>query len=187
MATSSAVNPATSATAADPRLQLEEQLEEFVETLRQVGIVATSFQSESQPVLNAKLGSLVSQMQALDELRQAVDIDIPLDLLRYVDDDMNPQVFTNDVVLEAVQKNRTASATVDMFQKFKTLLESELATTMPEDFALYQQQISAASALPSPSQTADALNGSNNNGNNVVSIGAQMEVDPPATQDNAFL
>ena len=29
---------------------------------------------------------------------------------------MNPQVFTNDVVLEAVNKNRTASATIDMFQ-----------------------------------------------------------------------
>lgn len=45
----------TSTSQEKSRLELEQQIEEFTETLRQVGIIASSFHKESQNVLNNKL------------------------------------------------------------------------------------------------------------------------------------
>lgn len=64
--------------------QLEGSLEQFVENVRQLGIVVADFQPQGQPALNQKITTLVSLMQDIAAVRPHVeDIQVPLEV-RYI-------------------------------------------------------------------------------------------------------
>jgi mediator of RNA polymerase II transcription subunit 10 len=60
----------------------------------------------------AELGSLASQ-------REALAVDIPVELLRYIDEGGNPDVFTAEVFEQANKANQEAKGKVEAFAAFR--------------------------------------------------------------------
>lgn len=62
---------------------LEDHLEQFIEKLRKVGVVASDFQPGSQPVLDSVLNGIVEDMRVLDRQKDSYrDVHVPLEVIR---------------------------------------------------------------------------------------------------------
>ncbi|XP_012787507.1 mediator of RNA polymerase II transcription subunit 10 [Sorex araneus] len=118
---------------------LEEHLEKFVENVRQLGIIASDFHPGSQARLNQKLNSIVTGLQDIDKCRrQLKDITVPLEVLEYIDQGRNPQLFTQECLEQALAKNEQVKGKIDSMKKLKSLLVQELSNVFPEDMAKYR-------------------------------------------------
>ncbi|KHN86453.1 Mediator of RNA polymerase II transcription subunit 10 [Toxocara canis] len=87
--------------------QLEQTLENFQENARQMGVIASDFNTRSQEPLNQKIHTLISGLRELDHLKnQFMDVKIPLELLEYLDQGKNPQLYTKECLERTLNKNK---------------------------------------------------------------------------------
>ncbi|XP_043545568.1 mediator of RNA polymerase II transcription subunit 10 isoform X1 [Chiloscyllium plagiosum] len=118
---------------------LEEQLEKFIENIRQLGIIVSDFQPSSQAGLNQKLNSMISGLQDVDKCRQQLhDINVPLEVFEYIDQGRNPQLYTKECLERALAKNEQVKGKIDTLKKFKGLLIHELSKVFPEEMSKYR-------------------------------------------------
>ncbi|KAL3195417.1 hypothetical protein MRX96_015878 [Rhipicephalus microplus] len=69
-----------------PLEALESVLEMLIEDCRQLGIIVSDFQSESQTTLDQKINHIVTLMQEVDRFKPEVqDIQVPLEVFDYID------------------------------------------------------------------------------------------------------
>lgn len=60
---------------------LEQTIEQFVETTRQIGIIVSDFQPGSQGVLNQKINSMIDNMREIEKCKAHVqDVEVPLEV-----------------------------------------------------------------------------------------------------------
>ncbi|XP_060681315.1 mediator of RNA polymerase II transcription subunit 10 [Chiloscyllium punctatum] len=118
---------------------LEEQLEKFIENIRQLGIIVSDFQPSSQAGLNQKLNSMITGLQDVDKCRQQLhDINVPLEVFEYIDQGRNPQLYTKECLERALAKNEQVKGKIDTLKKFKGLLIHELSKVFPEEMSKYR-------------------------------------------------
>uniref|UniRef100_A0A914XAH7 Mediator of RNA polymerase II transcription subunit 10 n=1 Tax=Plectus sambesii TaxID=2011161 RepID=A0A914XAH7_9BILA len=131
---------AASGEASDPRLNtLEQTLEAFQENARQLGVIASDFQPKSQDALNQKLQTLVSGLQELDHMKNSLgDVKIPLELLDYLDQGKNPQLYTKEVIDRTLAKNQQVNGKIELYKKFRATLLKELSEEMPHETMRYR-------------------------------------------------
>ncbi|XP_017775943.1 PREDICTED: mediator of RNA polymerase II transcription subunit 10 [Nicrophorus vespilloides] len=118
---------------------LESQLELFAENVRQIHIIVSDFQPQSQNVLNQKLQALVHGLQEVDKLKSQVqDVHVPLEVFDYIDQGRNPQLYTKDCIEKALAKNEQVKGKIDSFRKFKANMLLELSKTFPNELNKYR-------------------------------------------------
>lgn len=118
---------------------LETQLEMFIENVRQIHIIVSDFQPQSQNVLNQKLQALVHGLQEVDKLKtQVKDVHVPLEVFDYIDQGRNPQLYTKDCIEKALAKNEQVKGKIDAYRKFKANLLVELSRTFPNELNKYR-------------------------------------------------
>ncbi|VDK79913.1 unnamed protein product [Litomosoides sigmodontis] len=137
-------------TATDTRYnQLEQTLENFQENARQMGVIASDFTTRSQEPLNQKIHTLISGLHELDHLKnQFMDVKIPLELLEYLDQGKNPQLYTKECLERTVNKNKEMNGKIEMYKKFRAMLLKELGEEMPNDMVLYRNLRDRKDASP---------------------------------------
>ncbi|KAK8402784.1 hypothetical protein O3P69_000837 [Scylla paramamosain] len=119
--------------------QLENQLETFIENVRQIGIFVSDFQPQGQQVLNQKLQNLITNMQDIDKLRNAVqEVHVPLEVFEYIDGGRNPQLYTKDCMEKALTKNEQVNGRIDAYKRFKAMLLVELSHVFPNEMTRYR-------------------------------------------------
>jgi len=119
--------------------QLENHLETFIENVRQIGILVSDFQPQSQQVLNQKLQNMISNMQEIDKLRSPVqEVHVPLEVFEYIDGGKNPQLYTKDCMEKAMAKNEQVNGRIQNLKAFNADLQAELATAFPEEINRYR-------------------------------------------------
>ncbi|XP_018336791.1 mediator of RNA polymerase II transcription subunit 10-like isoform X2 [Agrilus planipennis] len=118
---------------------LETQLELFIENVRQIHIIVSDFQPQSQTVLNQKLQSLVHGLQEVDKLKSQVqDVHVPLEVFDYIDQGRNPQLYTKDCIEKALTKNEQVKGKIDAYRKFKANMLLELTRIFPNELTKYR-------------------------------------------------
>ncbi|MFH4973346.1 hypothetical protein AB6A40_000055 [Gnathostoma spinigerum] len=119
--------------------QLEQTLENFQENARQMGVIASDFTTRSQEPLNQKIHTLISGLHELNHLKnQFMDVKIPLELLEYLDQSKNPQLYTRECLDRTLAKNKEVNGKIEIYKKFRSLLLRELGEEMPNDTILYR-------------------------------------------------
>lgn len=120
--------------------QLENQIEIFVENVRQLGIIVTDFQPQSgQAVLNQKLGQVVSSLKDIDKLKDGIqNVQLPIEVFEYIDSGKNPQFYTKDFMERALVKNEQVKGKIDYYKTFKNTLVEELKKVFPSEMNKYQ-------------------------------------------------
>jgi mediator of RNA polymerase II transcription subunit 10 len=134
--------PSTTTENGDSRFSvLERTLEQFQENARHMGVIASDFSPRSQEPLNQKVHTMISGLQELDRLKsQFHDIRIPLELLDYLDQGKNPQLYTRECLERTLQKNKEVNGKIEIYKKFHAALLKELSEEMPTDAMTYLNQ-----------------------------------------------
>ncbi|KZS09044.1 Mediator of RNA polymerase II transcription subunit 10 [Daphnia magna] len=118
---------------------LENQLELFVENVRQVKIIVSDFQPQGQSVLNQKINSIVQGLQEIDKLKSQVqEVHVPLEVFDYIDEGRNPQLYTKDCMEKALNKNEQVKGKIDSYRKFRAHLLEELSQVFPNETMKYR-------------------------------------------------
>ncbi|KAJ1915083.1 RNA polymerase II mediator complex subunit [Mycoemilia scoparia] len=120
--------PTRNPTQEDSRLKVESVIQDIIESLLEVGITAHDFQPESGGVLDGRINKLNDNYKKLLELKDAVDIDIPVDVLRQIESGKNPENFTKDFTEKIISERQFTNNKIQGLVDFKAELESELAS-----------------------------------------------------------
>jgi len=117
---------------------LERTLEQFQENARHMGVIASDFTTRSQEPLNQKVHTMISGLQELDLLKnQFTDVRVPIELLDYLDQGQNPQLYTRECLERTKQKNKEVNGKIEIYKKFHASLLAELSQEMPTDTMTY--------------------------------------------------
>ncbi|EDO29867.1 predicted protein [Nematostella vectensis] len=119
---------------------LEQTIEQFVETTRQIGIIVSDFQPGSQGVLNQKINMMVDNLREIEKCKAHVaDVEVPLEVFEYIDQGRNPQLYTKDCLEKALVKNEQVKGKIDAYKNFKSLLVDELSKVLPKGMKEYNK------------------------------------------------
>lgn len=118
---------------------LETSLENFVENMREINIIVSDFQLQSQHVFNQKIQNIVQGLQDIDKLKSHVqDIQVPLEVFDYIDEGKNPQIYTRDCIEKALIKNEEIKGKINSYRMFKAHMLSEMNEHFPNVLAKYR-------------------------------------------------
>lgn len=111
------------------------QLARLVEAFMELGVMVHDFEGTDQ----AKHGLLVRLDQTLQDLRQLAsssqqikNTPIPLDVLQYIEDGRNPNVYTREFVESTALLNEQLATKVRGLERLQQVLGSKLAAEFPE-------------------------------------------------------
>ncbi|XP_004209439.1 mediator of RNA polymerase II transcription subunit 10 [Hydra vulgaris] len=120
--------------------ELQQSIEEFIESSRQIGIMVSDFQPGCQDFLNSKINSLIESMQSIEKSKKMVaDVEVPLDIFQYIDQGRNPLLYTKDCLKKTLIKNEEVNAKVEAYKNFQTILETELKQELPQTMERHSQ------------------------------------------------
>ncbi|ORY04746.1 hypothetical protein K493DRAFT_311283 [Basidiobolus meristosporus CBS 931.73] len=122
------------------RKGLESKLKELVESLLEIGITAYDFQAESGDLIYQRIGDLVNSYSQLNELKDSIDIHVPFDVLSFIEDGKNPDLFTRDYVERLAAESHFTNGKIEAMKDFRGILEDELKQAFPEQMEAYTQQ-----------------------------------------------
>ena len=129
----------------DRFVKLEQNLEELIENMRQTSIIASDFQPQGQSNLNQKIHSIVSSLQEIDRCKQLFgDVTVPINVLQYIDQGTNPQLYTKDLMERVLAKNEEVKGKIEVYQQFHDTLADELDKAFPNliaDYKFSRQQL----------------------------------------------
>jgi mediator of RNA polymerase II transcription subunit 10 len=118
---------------------LEQSLEAFQENARQMAVITSNFQSNSQDALNHKLHSLITGLQELDSTKHSFhDIPVPIELLDRLHAGNSPQMYTKDVIERTAQKNKQLNGKQKAYENLRDALLVELSSEMPRETMQYR-------------------------------------------------
>ncbi|TKR58359.1 hypothetical protein L596_029813 [Steinernema carpocapsae] len=124
----------------DKFVRLERTLEQIQENVRQLGVIASDFNSKSQEPFNQRLQTLISGLQELDNIKnQFSDVKVPLGLLECINNGKNPNVFDRETLRQVESKNADVNGKIERYKKFHAFLIRENAEEMPREVEKYLQ------------------------------------------------
>eukprot|EP00741_Cyanophora_paradoxa_P015080 tig00020848_g14551.t1 len=111
---------------ATPELDAEARLLSTVDVLGRIAAVVEEFSPERQPLLLKQIHELIGQYEKLQQLSHRIPLQIPVQVLGYVDDGRNPNQFTRDLIARCVESNQRTKGKVEGLSLFRAALEAEI-------------------------------------------------------------
>ncbi|KAK0113153.1 RNA polymerase II mediator complex subunit [Cadophora gregata] len=116
---------------------VEKQVKEAIQDLYQIMVQTNAYDLTSRPsnqVLEAAFKQLDSQLLKLhNTASHAINLpSIPPELIQYVDNGRNPDIYTREFVELARKGNQLMKGKMDAFSSFRDVLACEMGDTMPE-------------------------------------------------------
>ena len=119
---------------------LQESLEDFIEKLRVVGVIAGDYQLDNPAILKDKVRELVTNMQQVASLQNELeDVTIPLEVVEHVDKGGNPELYTQRCLQESLEKCSDMKAKQKAYKAFRKQLLQDLSKAFPEVIQQYTE------------------------------------------------
>ncbi|KAJ4957102.1 hypothetical protein NE237_013885 [Protea cynaroides] len=137
--------------AEDPKQNLNEVINSIQKTLallHQLHLTVSSFSLASQLPLLQRLNALVSELDTMQGLAENCNIQVPMEVVKLIDDGRNPDEFTRDIINSCIARNQITKGKTDGFKSLRKHLLEELEQAFPDDVEAYRE-IRATSAAES--------------------------------------
>ncbi|CAF1006990.1 unnamed protein product [Adineta steineri] len=119
--------------------KLKTDLEYLIEKTWNLYVTVTDFQAQSQPRVDQVLNEIIGLLKDVDQMKgQFQEIQIPGQLLNYVDDLKNPQMFTRDCLQRTLERNEEINGKNETLAKFADTLAVELSSQFPNQMTEYR-------------------------------------------------
>uniref|UniRef100_A0A0C9QLS1 Mediator of RNA polymerase II transcription subunit 10 n=1 Tax=Wollemia nobilis TaxID=56998 RepID=A0A0C9QLS1_9CONI len=116
--------------------------------LHQLHCTVSSFTVNSQLTLLERVNSLVCEFDEMQKAAQNCDIQVPLEVVKLIDEGKNPDEFTKEIINKCIQRNQTTKGKSEAFKNLRKQLLEELEQTFPDEIEAYRElrSVSAAEA-----------------------------------------
>ena len=139
---------------------IESQLQGIIHTLYEVSVSIYAYQGASTTgaALSSKIVSLSSSLQLLSSTAPHISLPVPPEVLEYVEQGRNPDIYTREFV-ETVQKsNEYLKGKSRAWRDFRDVLAQEIARGMP-DLSPHVQKVCEATGGKVALDYDDGLDG----------------------------
>lgn len=124
--------PTEGASALDTmRTDIQHTIEAFIE----LGIIVHDYPDEptTKRALDMQINKLVEDMGRVQRDSSALrDVNIPIDILDYIDAGRNPDIYSREFVEHVVQQNQFINGKIKGMCQFRDILASELSDAFPD-------------------------------------------------------
>ncbi|KAK9487216.1 transcription factor subunit Med10 of mediator complex-domain-containing protein [Lipomyces starkeyi] len=122
---------------APPALQAQEdRLRQIIETLLELAIGVHDYESvvQSRDAVVARVNLLTSQLSELDSSAKdtVADVLVPREIVQYIEDGRNPNVYTREFVELLVKQNQFVNGKMRAMRDFRDVLAEQIRETYPE-------------------------------------------------------
>ncbi|KAF9085965.1 Mediator of RNA polymerase II transcription subunit 10 [Mortierella sp. GBA35] len=157
---------AAAAATEETRQALEKKLEELIQNLLELSITVYDFQSESNSLVHQKISDIIQQLKAIEEYKDTLDMVVPWEVLSYIEDGKNPDLFSKTFVEAVAGENQftngkitamkasLSDATLFLLVSFEAALAQNLGDAFPEDMIDYNEILKEVSAAPGQTTTS---------------------------------
>ncbi|KAF2433198.1 mediator of RNA polymerase II transcription subunit 10 [Tothia fuscella] len=113
--------------------EIDEQIKHIVQNLYQ--LVVQTYEHKGIVTENAmkrEIASLINNLVTLANTAPNLDIQIPPDVIDYVQDGRNPDIYTREFVEITMKHNQQLRGKAEAFAQFRDVLAKELVSAVPE-------------------------------------------------------
>ncbi|KAJ3274889.1 Mediator of RNA polymerase II transcription subunit 10 [Terramyces sp. JEL0728] len=107
--------------AVDPKV--ESKLVEISNLLYKTGVTVSNFEENSNEVLHKRLNKIMDCLVDLNQLKDHIDIDVPLNILEVVESGVNPDLVRKDQIQTLVDKNQKTKGRLEALRVFSINLD----------------------------------------------------------------
>ncbi|KAG7894901.1 hypothetical protein KL905_000138 [Ogataea polymorpha] len=117
-----------------PLAAVEAELSSIIETLIHLGVQVHDFQGteEAKIGLSNNINKLISQLQSISSKKDLQDISIPLEIVNYIEDGRNPDIYTREFVDVVRKINQYLYGKSIAFQEFRDILSAKIKSEFPD-------------------------------------------------------
>lgn len=110
-----------------------EQLQQVIELLIELGVLVHDNQGtqQSHAALTHKTNQLVSQLSTLSSNPEAAQYPIPMDVILYIEQGRNPDIYTREFVEVTAKSNARLKGKMEGFRKLRDVLGDKLTKEFP--------------------------------------------------------
>ncbi|KAI5801646.1 transcription factor subunit Med10 of mediator complex-domain-containing protein [Peziza echinospora] len=118
---------------ANPIDNVEKQLRTIIQTLYEASVTISDYSGPSATDLVAQqLSKLATQYQDLDRAKEGLEVTIPREIVMYVEDGRNPDIYTREFVEIVAKQNQIMNGKMRAFADFRDTLAAQINSAFPE-------------------------------------------------------
>ncbi|KAI5057365.1 hypothetical protein GOP47_0027380 [Adiantum capillus-veneris] len=140
--------PAAHDTAASQQHQALDDISASIQSslalLHQLHCSISSFTLPSQLTLLDRLNGVMKELSIVHSAAEDCHFQIPIDVIRLVDEGKNPDEFTKELLNNCIQRNQATKGKVDAFKALRKHLLEEVEEAYPEETEAYRALRTAA-------------------------------------------
>ncbi|KAJ7297078.1 hypothetical protein O6H91_05G081500 [Diphasiastrum complanatum] len=144
---SSVPPPPVLAASREPREAMEDtvsSIEKTLALLHQLHCSVSSFSLPSQLLLLERLNGVVKELMTMQSSAQECNLQIPIEVVSFIDEGRNPDEFTKGLLNNCIQRNQSTRGKVDSFKSLRKHLLEEIEEAFPEETDAYRMLRTAA-------------------------------------------
>ncbi|CAI2184268.1 2897_t:CDS:2 [Funneliformis geosporum] len=130
----------------DSRTTLELTIDNLLTKIWEIMVQLNDYNPENKWALSKNLSELADQFDKIHKLQEKIKhIEVPLEVIEYIDEGRNPDKFMVDYVDEVIKENESVNIKNEAIQNFSELLLEQLQESFPEQTDCYKQYQSSKS------------------------------------------
>lgn len=130
----------------DPRQGLKAAIKDALLKTYELQATVGDFNGD-QDLLSGRVDALLASFKALHGRRDEAAFNVPVDLVRFVDEGGNPDAFFGSATRAALRDNQAAKGKVTALESFREAILTEADKAFPEDAATYRQLTGTPAAV----------------------------------------
>lgn len=118
----------------EPLASTVEEIQGLIESFIELGVLVHDNQGtqQSHTALTHKTNQVISQLSSLTDSGFTHQYPIPVDVISYIEDGRNPDVYTREFVEVTAKSNARLKGRMQGFQKLRDVLGDKLGKEFPE-------------------------------------------------------
>lgn len=115
--------------------EVKEQLKQIIETQIELGILIHDFEAtvEGKEGLLERINVLTNQFQQLNQSAYNLqNKSVPLDIIEYIENGRNPDVYTREFVELLAKQNQYVNGKMHAMNHFRNILSSQIKDAYPD-------------------------------------------------------
>ncbi|XP_058734124.1 mediator of RNA polymerase II transcription subunit 10b-like [Vicia villosa] len=136
--------------------QINESIEKTLALIHQLTLTVSNYDDAMQMPLLQRINGLVAELDNMMKLAENCNIQVPMEVIKLIDDGKNPDLFTQDVINDCIAKNQITKGKTDAFKGFRKHLLEELEQNFPDEIETFRESRAVSAATQSVSANGDA-------------------------------